>query len=129
MNDNDVVIVEAVRTAVGRRAGSLSGIHPVVLLANVLSELMRRAKLPADVVEDVICGCVDQIGDQAANIGRNALLTADFPYTIPATTVDRQCGSGQQAVHFAANLISSGVCDGAISGTYASATAVQNPTT
>jgi acetyl-CoA acyltransferase len=114
MNDRDVVIVEAVRTAVGRKNGSLSGVHPVVLLARVLEELMRRAKLPADVVEDVVCGCVDQIGDQAANIGRNALLTAGFPYTIPATTVDRQCGSGQQAVHFAATLIQAGVVDAAI---------------
>jgi acetyl-CoA acyltransferase len=114
VSDRDVVIVEAVRTAVGRRNGSLSGVHPVVLLAQVLDELMRRAKLPADVVEDLVCGCVDQIGDQAANIGRNALLTANFPYTIPATTVDRQCGSGQQAVHFAATLVQSGVVDCAI---------------
>jgi len=114
MNDRDVVIVEAVRTATGRRNGSLSGVHPVVLLAKVLEELMRRAKLPQDVVEDVVCGCVDQIGDQAANVGRNAVLTAGFPYTIPATTVDRQCGSGQQAVHFAANLIQAGVVDAAI---------------
>ena len=114
MNDQDVVIVEAVRTATGRRNGSLSGVHPVVLLAQVLNELMRRAGLPAEVVEDVVCGCVDQVGEQTANIGRNALLTAGFPYTIPATTVDRQCGSGQQAVHFAANLIQSGVVDVAI---------------
>jgi len=114
MNDRDVVIVEAVRTAVGRKNGSLSGVHPVVLLSEVLREVMKRAKLPADVVEDVVCGCVDQIGDQAANIGRNALLTAGFPYTIPATTVDRQCGSGQQAVHFAATLIQAGVVDAAI---------------
>ncbi|MDZ4278126.1 MAG: hypothetical protein U1B78_03190, partial [Dehalococcoidia bacterium] len=114
MNDRDVVIVEGVRTAVGRRDGSLSGVHPAVLLADVLNELLRRAGLPSDVVEDVVCGCVDQIGDQAANIGRNAVLAAGFPYTIPATTVDRQCGSGQQAVHFAANLVQSGVVDAAI---------------
>ncbi|MEX2160053.1 MAG: thiolase family protein [Dehalococcoidia bacterium] len=114
MNDRDVVIVEAVRSATGRKNGSLSGVHPVVLLARVLEELMRRAKLPADVVEDVVAGCVDQIGDQAANIGRNAVLTAGFPYTIPATTVDRQCGSAQQAIHFAANLVQSGVVDAAI---------------
>jgi acetyl-CoA acyltransferase len=114
VNDRDVVIVDAVRTATGRRNGSLSGVHPVVLLAQVLNELMRRAGLPAEVVEDVICGCVDQVGEQTANIGRNALLTAGFPYTIPATTVDRQCGSGQQAVHFAASLIQSGVVDVAI---------------
>ncbi len=114
MSDRDVVIIEAVRTGAGRRNGSLSGVHPVVLLAQALNELMRRAGLPADVVEDVVCGCVDQVGEQTANIGRNALLTAGFPYTIPATTVDRQCGSGQQGVHFAANLIQSGVVDVAI---------------
>jgi acetyl-CoA acyltransferase len=114
VNDRDVVIVEAVRTATGRKNGSLSGVHPVVLLAEVLNEVMRRAGLPAGVVEDIVCGCVDQIGEQAANIGRNGMLAAGFPYTIPATTVDRQCGSGQQAVHFAANLIQSGVVDVAI---------------
>ncbi len=111
MNDKDVVIVEAVRTAVGRRGGSLSGVHAVPLLAQVLQEVMRRAGLEPDVVEDVISGCVDQVGEQSLNVARNALLTAGFPYTIPGTTVDRQCGSGQQAIHFAANLIQAGVCD------------------
>jgi acetyl-CoA acyltransferase len=111
MNDRDVVIVEAVRTAVGRRNGSLSGVHPVVLLSQVLQEVMKRANLSPDVVEDVISGCVDQVGEQGLNVARNALLTAGFPYTIPGTSVDRQCGSGQQAIHFAANLIQSGVCD------------------
>jgi acetyl-CoA acyltransferase len=111
MDERDVVIVEAVRTAVGRKNGSLSGVHPVIVLSKVLNEVVRRAGLEPDMVEDVVTGCVDQIGEQAANIGRNALLTAGFPYTVPATTVDRQCGSGQQAVHFAANLIQSGVCD------------------
>jgi acetyl-CoA acyltransferase len=114
VNDRDVVIIEATRTAVGRKNGSLSGVHPVVVLSKVLDELMQRANLPHDIVEDVVCGCVDQIGDQAANIGRNAVLTAGFPYTVPATTVDRQCGSGQQAVHFAANLVQAGVVDVAI---------------
>jgi acetyl-CoA acyltransferase len=111
MNDRDVVIVEAVRTAVGRRGGSLSGVHPVVLLAQVLEELMKRAGLKPDVVEDVVSGCVDQAGEQGLNVARNALLTAGFPYEIPGTTVDRQCGSAQQAIHFAANLIQGGVCD------------------
>jgi acetyl-CoA acetyltransferase family protein len=111
MNDRDVVIVEAVRTAVGRRGGSLSGVHPVVLLAQVLEELMKRAGLKPDVVEDVVSGCVDQAGEQGLNVARNALLTAGFPYEIPGTTVDRQCGSAQQAIHFATNLIQSGVCD------------------
>ncbi len=111
MNDRDVVIVEAVRTAVGRRNGSLSGVHPVVLLSQVLREVMRRAGLQPDVVEDVVSGCVDQAGEQSLNVARNAVLTAGFPYTVPATTVDRQCGSAQQAIHFAANLIQAGVCD------------------
>ena len=114
MNDRDVVIVEAVRTPVGRRGGSLSGMHPVVLLAQALQELMRRARLGREVVEDVVSGCVDQVGEQGVNVARNAVLTAGFPYTVPATTVDRQCGSGQQAIHFAANLIQAGVCDAAI---------------
>lgn len=111
MNDRDVVIVGAVRTAVGRRGGTLSEMHPVPMLAQVLSELMRRVDLSPDVVEDVVTGCVDQVGEQSANAGRNAVLAAGFPYTIPATTLDRQCGSGQQAIHFAANLIQSDVCD------------------
>ncbi len=111
MNDRDVVIVEAVRTAVGRRGGSLSGVHPVPLLAQVLQEVVRRSGLEPDVVEDVVSGCVSQVGEQALNVARNALLTAGFPYTIPATSVDRQCGSAQQAIHFAANLIQAGVCD------------------
>ena len=111
MSDRDVVIVEAVRTAVGRRGGSLSGVHAVPLLAQVLQEVMRRAGLEPDVVEDVISGCVDQVGEQSLNVARNALLTAGFPYTVPGTSVDRQCGSGQQAIHFAANLIQAGVCD------------------
>jgi len=114
MNDRDVVIIEAVRTASGRKGGSLSGIHPVKLLSQVLGEVVSRAGVQPDVVEDVVCGCVDQIGEQAANIGRSGLLLAGFPYTVPATTVDRQCGSGQQAVHFAANLIQAGVVDAAI---------------
>jgi acetyl-CoA acetyltransferase family protein len=114
VNDRDVVIIEAVRTASGRKGGSLSGVHPVNLLSQVLTEVVRRAGVESSVVEDVVCGCVDQIGEQAANIGRNGLLAAGYPYTIPATTVDRQCGSGQQAVHFAANLIQSGVVDVAV---------------
>jgi acetyl-CoA acetyltransferase family protein len=114
VNDRDVVIIEAVRTACGRKGGSLSGVHPVNLLSQVLAEVVRRAGVEPEVVEDVVCGCVDQIGEQTANIGRNGLLQAGFPYTIPATTVDRQCGSGQQAIHFAANLIQSGVVDAAI---------------
>jgi acetyl-CoA acyltransferase len=112
----DVVIVEAVRTPMGRRNGVLSGVHPNDLGAKVLNEVVKRAGIESGMVEDVVFGCVDQVGEQGANVARNVLLTADFPYTVPATSVDRQCGSGQQAIHFAANLISSGVCDITIGG-------------
>ncbi|HEY8490205.1 MAG TPA: thiolase family protein [Dehalococcoidia bacterium] len=110
----DVVIVEAVRTPIGRRGGKLSGVHAVDLAAHVLREVVRRAGIEPGTVEDVVMGCVSQAGEQSTNIGRNAVLAAGFPYTVPGTTVDRQCGSGQQAVHFAANLIQAGVCDVAI---------------
>ena len=112
----EVVIVEAVRTPMGRRAGVLSGIHPNVLGAKVLNEVVSRAGIEAGQVEDVVFGCVTQVGEQGANVARNVLLTADFPYTVPATSVDRQCGSGQQAIHFAANLVQAGVCDITIGG-------------
>ncbi|HEX5441137.1 MAG TPA: thiolase family protein [Ktedonobacterales bacterium] len=107
----EVVIVEAVRTPIGRRNGALKDVHPVVLAAMALRELMQRAKVDPALVEDVVMGCVSQVGDQAVNIARNAVLQAGFPIEVPATTVDRQCGSGQQAIHFAANLIAAGVCD------------------
>ncbi len=107
----DVVIVEAVRTPIGRRNGALKDLHPVVLAAMSLRELMRRAGVEPGLVEDVVMGCVSQVGEQAVNIARNAVLQAGFPIEVPATTVDRQCGSGQQAIHFAANLIQAGVCD------------------
>src|SRR5487761_916174 len=107
----EAVIVEAVRTPIGRRNGKLKEMHPVVLGSLVLKELVRRAGIAPEQVEDVVFGCVTQAGEQSLNIGRNAWLTAGFPFTTPATTVDRQCGSSQQAIHFAANLIQSGVCD------------------
>jgi len=112
----EAVIVEAVRSPIGRRNGKLKDIHPVVLASLVLKELVRRAGIEPSQVEDVVFGCVGQAGEQSLNIGRNAWLTAGFPFTTPATTVDRQCGSSQQAVHFAANLIQSGVCDVTIAG-------------
>jgi acetyl-CoA acyltransferase len=112
----EAVIVEAVRTPIARRNGKLKEIHPVVLGSLVLKELMRRAGIEADQVDDVVFGCVTQAGEQSLNVGRNAWLTAGFPFTTPATTVDRQCGSSQQAIHFAANLIQSGVCDITIAG-------------
>lgn len=112
----DVVIVEAVRTAFGKRNGSLAEVHPVNLSALVLKEVLKRADLSADVVEYVVWGCVSQVGDQGINVARNAMLTAGYPLTIPATTVDLQCGSSQQATHFAANLIQSEVVDVAMAG-------------
>jgi acetyl-CoA acyltransferase len=112
----EAVIVEAVRSPIGRRNGKLKDLHPVVLASLVLKELVRRAGIEAGQVEDVVFGCVGQAGEQSLNIGRNAWLTAGFPFTTPATTVDRQCGSSQQAIHFAVNLIQSGVCDITIAG-------------
>jgi acetyl-CoA acyltransferase len=112
----EAVIVEAVRSPIGRRNGKLKDLHPVVLASLVLKELVRRAGIEPGQVDDVVFGCVGQAGEQSLNIGRNAWLTAGFPFTTPATTVDRQCGSSQQAVHFAANLIQSGVCDVTIAG-------------
>ena len=107
----EAVIVEAVRTPIGRRNGKLKDIHPVVLGSLVLKEVVSRAGIDPGQVDDVVFGCVSQVGEQSLNVGRNAWLTAGFPVTTPATTVDRQCGSSQQAVHFAANLIQAGVCD------------------
>jgi acetyl-CoA acyltransferase len=112
----EAVIVEAVRTPIGRRNGKLKDLHPVVLGSLVLKEVVRRAGIEPQQVDDVVFGCVGQAGEQSLNVGRNAWLTAGFPVTTPATTVDRQCGSSQQAIHFAANLIQSGVCDVTIAG-------------
>ncbi|MGA7911818.1 MAG: thiolase family protein [Candidatus Dormiibacterota bacterium] len=112
----EVVIVEAVRTPIGRRNGKLKDVHPVVLGSLVLKEIVKRAGIEPEQVEDVVFGCVSQAGEQSLNIARSAWLTAGFPVTTPATTVDRQCGSSQQAIHFAANLIQSGVCDITIAG-------------
>src|SRR5947209_3615452 len=112
----EVVIVEAVRTPIGRRNGKLKDVHPVVLASLVLKEIVGRASIKPELVEDVVFGCVSQVGEQSLNVARNAWLTAGFPVTTPATSVDRQCGSSQQAVHFASNLIQSGVCDITIAG-------------
>ncbi len=112
----EVVIVEATRTPIGRRNGALREEHPVMLAAQVLREVTRRAGIEPGIVEDVVWGCVSQVGEQGFNVARNAVLAAGFPIEVPATTVDRQCGSGQQAIHFAANLIQSGVCDVTIAG-------------
>src|SRR4051794_12848094 len=105
------VIVDAVRTASGKRNGQLSGWHPVDLAAETLKALVERNGLDPAQVDDVIMGCVMQVGAQAANIGRNAVLTAGFPESVPSTTVDRQCGSSQQAAHFAAQGVMAGAYD------------------
>ncbi|MDR7075933.1 acetyl-CoA acetyltransferase family protein [Neobacillus niacini] len=120
----EVVIVEAVRTPVGRRKGVLSNIRPDDLAAEVLKELVNRAGVSPDLIEDVILGCVTQIGEQGVNIARTAALTAGFPIHVPGTTIDRQCGSSQQAVHFAAQAILSGDMDIVIAGGIESMTRV-----
>src|SRR6478735_7302591 len=110
----EVVIVEAVRTPIGRghkEKGYYKDIHPSNLLSKTYSEVIERAGIPAEEVEDVITGCVNQFGEQGLNVGRNAWLEAGLPIETPATTVDRQCGSAQQAVNFGAALVASGVHD------------------
>jgi acetyl-CoA acyltransferase len=105
------VIVDAVRTPLGKRNGMLAGWHPVDLLAHVLNVLVARHDLDPARIDDVITGCVSQVAEQALNIGRNGLLAAGFPDTVPGTTVDRQCGSSQQALHFAAQGVMAGAYD------------------
>ncbi len=108
------VIIDAVRTPVGRRGGRLSGWHAVDLAAQPLRALISRNDLDPALVEDVIMGCTMTVGEQAMNIARNAALAAGFPDSVPGTTVDRQCGSAQQAIHFAAQAVMSGAMDIAI---------------
>jgi acetyl-CoA acyltransferase len=105
------VIVDAVRTPGGKRFGKLSGWHPADLAAEVLKTLVERNDLDPARVDDVIMGCVMQVGDQAVNIGRNAVLAAGWPESVPATTIDRQCGSSQQSAHFAAQGVMAGAYD------------------
>src|ERR671936_479815 len=115
----EVVIVEAVRTPIGRgheEKGYYKDTHPSNLLAKTYSEVVERAGIDAAEVEDVITGCVQQFGEQGMNIGRNAWLEAGLPMETPATTIDRQCGSAQQAVNFGAALVASGVHDVVIGG-------------
>lgn len=112
----EVVIVEGVRTAVGRRKGALANVRPDDLAAIVLDEVVKRAGIDKGEVEDVILGCVSQVGEQAMNIARTSLLIAGFPIHVPGVTIDRQCGSSQQALHFAAQAIASGDMDIVIAG-------------
>src|SRR3954462_4983954 len=105
------VIVDAVRTAGGKRNGRLSGWHPADLAAETLKALVQRNDVDPALIDDVIMGCVMQVGAQSVNIGRNAVLAAGFPETVPSTTIDRQCGSSQQAAHFAAQGVIAGAYD------------------
>ncbi|MCU1656117.1 MAG: acetyl-CoA acetyltransferase, partial [Pseudonocardiales bacterium] len=112
----DAVIVDAVRTPIGRRNGSLKGVHPVDLSARVLTALLERSGLEPDLIEDVIWGCVTQISDQSSNVGRLAVLAAGWPESVPGTTIDRACGSSQQAIHFAAAGVVAGHYDVVVAG-------------
>lgn len=110
----EAVIVDAVRTPVGRRDGALKGWHPVDLLGHTLRALVQRNRLDPALIDDVIAGCVGQAGEQAFNVARNAVLAAGYPESVPGATVDRQCGSSQQAAHFAAQGVIAGSYDVAI---------------
>ena len=112
----DAVIVDAVRTPTGKRNGGLSGVHSADLSAHVLRSLVERTGIDPAVVDDVVWGCVSQIGEQTFDIARTAVLSAGWPESVPGTTVDRQCGSSQQAVHFAAAGVISGQYDVAVAG-------------
>ncbi|MBC7274761.1 MAG: acetyl-CoA C-acetyltransferase, partial [Streptomyces sp.] len=112
----EAYIVEAVRTPVGRRGGGLAGAHPADLGAHVLRELMTRTGVDPAAVEDVVFGCLDTVGPQAGDIARTCWLAAGLPEEVPGVTVDRQCGSSQQAVHFAAQAVLSGTQDLVVAG-------------
>jgi acetyl-CoA C-acetyltransferase len=101
----------ATRLAGGRRGGRLSGVHPVTLAAHVLDALVKQTAIAPGAIEDVVMGCVTQVGDQSVNFGRNVVLASSLPDSVPAVTIDRQCGSSQQALHFAAQAVMSGVHD------------------
>jgi len=108
---SEAYIVAAARTAGGKKGGRLAGWHPVDLAGQVLNALVDRSKIDPAQVEDVIMGCVSQVGEQAINVARNAVLASKLPESVPATSVDRQCGSSQQALHFAAQAVMSGAMD------------------
>ncbi|MGW1681209.1 acetyl-CoA C-acetyltransferase [Saccharopolyspora sp. NPDC002376] len=112
----EAYIIDAVRTPVGKRGGGLSGIHPADLSAHVLQSLVSRTGIDPAAVDDVVWGCVDAVGGQAGNIGRTGWLAAGYPEHVPGVTIDRQCGSSQQAVHFAAQAVLSGTSEMVIAG-------------
>src|SRR3569833_1607102 len=107
----EAYIVAAARTAGGRKGGRLAGWHPADLAAKVLDELVDRTKIDPALVEDVIMGCVMQVGEQSNNVARNAVMASKLPESVPGTSIDRQCGSSQQAIHFAAQAVMSGAMD------------------
>lgn len=113
---SEAFIYEAVRTPVGRRDGGLAELHPADLAAAAIADLLSRSQIDPTLVDDVILGCIDQIGSQSGNIARTAWLAAGFPEHVPGVTVDRQCGSSQQAVHFAAQAVLSGTQDLVVAG-------------
>src|SRR5260370_3786734 len=112
----EAYLVDAVRTPVGKRGGGLAAVHPADLGAHVIRALVERNDLDPLAVEDVYFGCVDQLGPQAGDIARTAWLAAGYPEEVPGTTIDRQCGSSQQALHFAAQAVMSGTNDVIVAG-------------
>ena len=108
---NTAVIVDAIRSPLGRRNGKLKNWHPVDLASEIMQQLVERNHLDPALVDDVVMGCVMQVGEQSLNVARNAVLAAGWPDTVPGTTIDRQCGSSQQAAHFAAQGVIAGAYD------------------
>ncbi|MFQ5577641.1 MAG: thiolase family protein [Anaerolineae bacterium] len=121
---NKAVILEAVRTPIGKKGKALANTHPVDLLGHLFTSVLERLQLDPARVDDVIIGCVDQAGEQAFNVGRNAWLSAGLPESVPATTIDRQCGSSLQAIHFAAQGVMAGAYDLVLAGGVESMTRV-----
>src|SRR3954447_17266315 len=120
----EAVIVEAVRTPIGKRNGSLAQVHPVDLSAHVLRALVDRTGIDPAVVDDVVWGCVNQVGDQAAQVGRYSVLAAGWPESVPGVTVNRACGSSQSSFDFAAGMVLSGQYDVVVAGGVESMTRV-----
>src|SRR4030081_274533 len=113
---SDAYIIDAVRTPVGKRGGGLSQVHPADLAAHGLKAIVERNDVAPAAVEDVYFGCVDALGPQAGDIARTSWLAAGLPEEVPGTTIDRQCGSAQQAIHFAAQAVMSGTSDVIVAG-------------
>jgi len=120
----EAYIVAAARTAGGRRGGKLAGWHPADLAAQIIDALVAQSGIDPATVDDVILGCVSQVGEQATNVARNAVLASKLPESVPGTSIDRQCGSSQQALHFAAQAVMSGAMDAVIAGGVESMTRV-----